>query len=44
MVDDKGAIKGIITKNDLFKALIALTGLGRRGVLFGFLVEDGPAP
>lgn len=42
VVDDKGAIRGIITKNDLFKALIALTGLGKRGVLFGFLVEDRP--
>jgi acetoin utilization protein AcuB len=40
VVDDKGNIKGIITKNDLFKAMISLTGLSKRGVQFGFLLED----
>jgi acetoin utilization protein AcuB len=42
VVDEKGEIKGIITKNDLFKALIALSGLSKKGVLFGFLLEDRP--
>lgn len=40
VVDPSGQIKGIITKNDLFKALISLSGLAKRGVQFGFLVED----
>jgi len=42
VVDDESRIKGIITKNELFKALIALTGLKKRGVLFGLLIEDRP--
>lgn len=42
VVDDKGNIIGIITKNDLFKAMISLTGLSKRGVQFGFLLEDSP--
>jgi acetoin utilization protein AcuB len=42
VVDAAGAVVGIITKNDMFKALIALTGLSKRGVQFGFLIEDRP--
>jgi acetoin utilization protein AcuB len=42
VVDKEGNIKGIVTKNDLFKALIALSGLTKRGVQFGFLLEDKP--
>lgn len=42
VVDEQGNIQGIITKNDLFKALIALSGLAKRGVLFGLLLEDRP--
>jgi len=39
-VDKDGRITGVITKNDMFKAFIALSGLAKRGVLFGFLLED----
>jgi acetoin utilization protein AcuB len=42
VVDEKGEIKGIITKDDLFAALISLSGLSQRGVLFGFLLKDTP--
>lgn len=42
VVDEKGEIKGIITKDDLFAALISLSGLSHRGVLFGFLLKDAP--
>jgi acetoin utilization protein AcuB len=42
VVDASGEIKGIITKNDLFKALISLSGLVKRGIQFGFVVEDRP--
>jgi acetoin utilization protein AcuB len=31
---------GVITQSDIFKALISLTGLGKRGVQFGFEVDD----
>jgi acetoin utilization protein AcuB len=42
VLDKTGTIVGIITKNDMFKAFIALTGLKKRGVQFGFLLEDRP--
>ena len=42
VVDQKGEIRGIITKNDLFKAMISLSGLTKRGLQFGFLLEDSP--
>lgn len=42
VVDDDGNLKGIITKNDVFKALVALSGLGRRGVLFALSMPDQP--
>lgn len=31
---------GIITKDDLFRVLIALSGLGKKGIQFAFRVED----
>lgn len=42
VVDAGGNIVGIITKNDLFKAMIFLTGLSKKGAQFGFLLEDRP--
>jgi acetoin utilization protein AcuB len=42
VVDGEGNIMGIITKNDLFRVLIALTGVGKRGIQFAFKVEDRP--
>ncbi len=42
VVDEKGRMVGIITRNDLFKALIALSGLGKKGILVAFQVEDRP--
>ncbi len=42
VVDKKGEIQGIITKNDLFKAMISLSGLTKKGLQFGFLLEDNP--
>lgn len=38
----KGELVGIITKSDLFTALISATGMRKRGIRFGFLVEDKP--
>ncbi len=42
VVDYTGDIVGVITRNDIFRALISLTGLSKRGVQFGFLLEDRP--
>jgi acetoin utilization protein AcuB len=42
VVTYEGELIGIITKNDLFRALISVTGFPKRGVLLGFLLEDRP--
>ena len=42
VVDEGGKIRGIITKNDLFKAIISMTGLKKRGIQFGLKLEDRP--
>ena len=42
VVDNQGQVLGVITQNDLFKVLIALTGVEKRGVQFAFLIEDRP--
>ena len=42
VVDDKGKVVGVITQVDIFKVLISLTGIGKRGIQFAFQVEDRP--
>jgi len=42
VVDDGGQTVGTITKGDLFRVLISLTGVGKRGIQFAFQVEDLP--
>jgi acetoin utilization protein AcuB len=42
VVDDAGKVVGTITQTDIFKALVSLTGLSKRGISFGFLLEDRP--
>ncbi|MEW6352094.1 MAG: CBS and ACT domain-containing protein [Thermodesulfobacteriota bacterium] len=42
VVDNDAKIVGVITKNDLFKAVISLTGLRKRGIQFGVVIEDRP--
>lgn len=42
VVDASGRTTGIITKSDLFKAMMSLSGLSHRGVQFGFVLEDRP--
>jgi len=42
VVDDKKKLVGIITQTDLFKLLVLLTGLKRKGVQFGCQVSDFP--
>ena len=42
VVDGQGDLKGIITQNDLFSALVSLTGLHDRGMHIAILLEDRP--
>ena len=40
VVDTQGSVAGIITKGDLFKVLVPLTGVGKKGVQFALLLTD----
>lgn len=42
VVDHKREMVGIITRTDLLKAVISLTGVRRKGIQYGFKVEDRP--
>jgi acetoin utilization protein AcuB len=42
VTDEKGQLVGVITKDDLFKILVTLTGVDRRGIQFAFQVVDRP--
>jgi acetoin utilization protein AcuB len=42
VVHDKGKVVGVITQVDIFKVLISLTGVGKRGIQFAFLLKDEP--
>jgi acetoin utilization protein AcuB len=40
VVEAGGKVVGVITRDDLFKVLIDLSGFGKRGVQYAFQVED----
>lgn len=40
VIDDQGDIVGVITQTDMFKAMVSLAGLKKRGIKFAFLLED----
>ena len=42
VVDDDGRLCGVITKSDMFKATLYLTGLKKRGLHLAFVLEDTP--
>ena len=42
VVDHSGGLVGVITKTDLFRVLISLTGVGKKGIQFAFQIEDSP--
>ena len=44
VVDDQSRVSGIITRSDLFRVLISLTGLGQKGIQFAIRVKDKPGP
>lgn len=42
VLSNEGKILGIITRDDLFKVLTTLSGLGKKGIQLAFQVEDRP--
>lgn len=42
VVDDAGRIVGVITQTDIFRVLISLTGVGKRGIQIAFQIADRP--
>ena len=40
VVDKNGIVVGVISHTDLFKVIISLTGIGKRGIQFAFCLED----
>jgi len=42
VVDEENHLAGIITRSDILKVMISLTGANRRGIDFGFEVKDEP--
>jgi len=42
VITDKGSLVGIITKTDVFKVLINITGVYTGGIQFGLSLEDRP--
>ena len=42
VVDSAGELVGVITQTDIFRVLISLTGVGKKGIQFAFLLKDQP--
>jgi acetoin utilization protein AcuB len=42
VVKNGGQVSGVITETDIFRAIISLTGLKKKGVQFAFDLEDRP--
>ena len=42
VVNEKGAVVGVITQTDLFRVLISLTGINAGGIQFAFKIKDKP--
>ena len=43
VIDDRGKVLGMITRNDLFRAIISWSGTRGTGLYLGFVVEDRPS-
>jgi acetoin utilization protein AcuB len=42
VVDRKGQIVGVITQSDIFRVLLGLTGVKKKGIQFAFITVDRP--
>ncbi|MCX5883263.1 MAG: CBS and ACT domain-containing protein [Deltaproteobacteria bacterium] len=40
VVDNDGSVVGVITHTDLFKVIVSLTGIGKKGIQFAFCLKD----
>ena len=40
VVDGQGHLAGVITQTDIFKVILSLTGIEKRGILFAFCLQD----
>ena len=40
VLDRDGELAGIITKNDIFRAMTSISGLSKRGLQLGFMLKD----
>ena len=44
VVDENNRLTGIITRSDIFRVIISLTGPGKKGVQFAIQIKDRPGP
>ena len=44
VLDKKDRLVGIITRSDIFRVLISLSGLGKKGIQFAIRIKDMPGP
>lgn len=44
VTNSKGRVVGIITRSDIFRSLISITGLGKKGIQVALRIEDKPGP
>jgi acetoin utilization protein AcuB len=44
VLDESDRLVGIITRSDLFRVLISLSGLGKKGIRFAIQIKDMPGP
>lgn len=42
VINNEGQVSGVITEADIFRAIISLTGLKKKGVQFAFELDDRP--
>jgi len=42
VVDENNRLIGIITRSDIFRVLISLSGLGKKGIQFAIRIKDMP--
>lgn len=44
VVDENNRLAGIITQSDIFRTIISLSGLGKKGIQFAIRIKDMPGP
>jgi len=42
VLNKRGEVVGVVTQHDIFKVIMSLTGVDRKGFHFGFQLEDSP--